>query len=513
MTARRLPPIVPALLALLALAAIGLSLLKLHAAEAGVTIEQAIIGETPATIFRPEGKALGPVVVIAHGFAGSQQLMQSFALAFARNGYGAVTFDFLGHGRNPAPLAGSITEEQGATRALIDETAEVAAHAKTLGDGRLAVLGHSMASDIVVRFAAARPDVAATIAVSMFSPVVTADAPRNLLVIVGEWEGMLKREALRVVGLSSAPAAAEPGVTYGDASTGTARRAAFSPNVEHASVLFSQASLREALGWLDAVFLVERQEPPAIAGRGPWIMLLIAGCVLLARQLAPLLPRLAEPPAGAGLKWRRLWPTLLVPAVATPLLLRVLPTHFLPVLVGDYLAVHFLVYGLLTALCLLWLRRGEGRRFAASIASPATVAAALAVAGFYLVALVWPIDSFVTSFVPTPARAALVLAMLVGTLAYFLADEWATRGPGPARLAYPASKLAFVVSLAFSVALDFERLFFLIIIVPVIALFFLIFGAFSAWIHRTTGQPLVAALANGLAFAWAIGVTFPLLAG
>ena len=202
-----------------------------------------------------------------------------------------------------------------------------------------------------------------------------------------------------------------------------------------------------------------------------------------------------------------------MPAIATPLLLRVLPTHFLPVLVGDYLAVHFLVYGLLTALCLRWLRRGDGQRFAASIASPGTIVAALAVAAFYLVALVWPIDSFVTSFVPTPARAALVLAMLVGTLAYFIADEWATRGPGSARLAYPASKLAFVVSLAFAVALDFERLFFLIIIVPVIALFFLVFGAFSAWIYRATGQPLVAALANALAFAWAIGVTFPLLAG
>ena len=381
MTLPRLRPIVPMLLALLALAAIALSLLKLHTAETGVAIEPTVIGETPATIFRPKDEALGPVVVIAHGFAGSQQLMQSFALAFARNGYVAVTFDFLGHGRNPAPLAGSITEEQGATRALVEETAEVAAHARTLGDGRLAVLGHSMASDIVVRFAEARPDVAATIAVSMFSPVVTADEPRNLLIIVGEWEGMLKREALRVVALSTAPAAAAPGVTYGDPSTGTARRAAFSPAVEHASVLFSQASLREALGWLDAVFAVERQEPPMIAGRGPWIMLLIAGCTLLARQLAPMLPRLAEPPAGAGLRWRRLWPALLVPAIATPLLLRVLPTHFLPVLVGDYLAMHFLVYGLLTALCLRWLRRGDGQRFAASVASPATIFAALAVAG------------------------------------------------------------------------------------------------------------------------------------
>ena len=37
----------------------------------------------------------------------------------------------------------------------------------------------------------------------MFSPAVTADAPRNLLVIVGDWEGFLKSEALRAVGLAT----------------------------------------------------------------------------------------------------------------------------------------------------------------------------------------------------------------------------------------------------------------------------------------------------------------------
>ena len=62
-----------------------------------------------------------------------------------------------------------------------------------------------MASDIVVRYAQTDPSVAATIAVSMFSPAVTPTSPRNLLVIAGDWEGMLKKEALRAVGLSTAP--------------------------------------------------------------------------------------------------------------------------------------------------------------------------------------------------------------------------------------------------------------------------------------------------------------------
>jgi hypothetical protein len=44
----------------------------------------------------------------------------------------------------------------------------------------------------------------------MFSPAVTATAPENLLVVVGDWETTLKREALRAVGLATAPEAAEP---------------------------------------------------------------------------------------------------------------------------------------------------------------------------------------------------------------------------------------------------------------------------------------------------------------
>lgn len=502
--------------AIVALAAVGASLWQLSAATDGLAVETVAIGHIPATIYRPAHGEAAPVVVIAHGFAGSRQLMQAFAVTFARNGYTAVTFDFAGHGRNPAPLTGSITEETGATRTLVGETARVAAYARGLGDGRLAVLGHSMASDIVVRFARQTPDVAATIAVSMFSPAVTRDSPRNLLVITGGWEGTLRREGLHAVGLV-APSPRE-GVTYGDPASESGRRAAFSPGTEHLSVLYSRDSLREAVAWLDASFGTDRADPPWLDRRGPWIMLLLAGCVLLARPLSRLLPVVSDPPAGASLGWRCLWLPLLLPAIATPLLLRVLPTHFLPVLVADYLACHFALYGVLTFACLVWLRRRT--QSVPSLPVPSftvrwsLLAAATAAVIFYgFVALVWPIDTYAAAFVPGAARLPLMLALLAGTLAYFTADEWMTGGAGAARGAYAVSKLAFLASLGLAVALDFERLFFLAIIVPVIVLFFVVYGLFSRWAGRRTGHPLVGGIANAVAFAWAIGVSFPLLAG
>nr|WP_294521997.1 alpha/beta fold hydrolase [uncultured Rhodopila sp.] len=498
------------ILAILCVLAIAISLWHLHATTAGLDVRHIAIGETPATVYRLSPARPAPVVVIAHGFAGSQQLMQPFAVTFARAGYIAVTFDFLGHGRNPRPLGGSITEIDGATRWLAAQTAEVVGFARTLGDGRLAILGHSMASDIVVRVAQADPDIAATIAVSMFSPAVTADTPRNLLVIAGQWEGMLKAEALRAVGLSMSPEAAVAGRTYGDFAAGTARRAAFSPYAEHISVLYKQASMAEALAWLDDTFSVTRTTAPYLDARGPWIVLLLAGIVVLARPLAALLPIVATRRAGAGLRWRQLAPVLLVPTIATPLLLRVLPTHFLPVLVADYLAVHFAVYGLLTACGLAVLRR----RAAQSGTSVPRLLAASAAVTFYAVGLLfWAIDSYFTSFLPSPGRGTLLAAMLIGTMAFFLSTEWLTRGEQAARGGYAAAKFAFIVSLAIAVALDFERLFFLIIIVPLIVVFFIVYGLFSDWVYRRTRHPLVAGIASAIAFAWAIGVTFPLLAG
>ncbi len=492
--------------------AVAFATWNLHAARDGVNQESVTLGHIPATVYRKSDTGKTPVVVIAHGFAGSEPLMASFAYTIARNGLTAITFDYAGHGRNPDPLSGNITREDGATRTLVSETEKVLAYARTIGDGRVALLGHSMASDIIVRTAARNPDVAATIAISMFSPAVTRDTPKNLLIIVGDWEGMLKTEALRVTGLVSAPEEAQPGVTYGDIAKGTARRAVFSSYAEHVGVLYRPESLLEAQRWLDQTFAVSRAGDIEIAERGRWIALLFIGIALLAKPFTGLLPIVSPSRAGAGLPWKDLWLPIVLPAILTPLILRPLPTQFLPVLVGDYLACHFALYGLLTAACLWWTRKGRFNSNDLSAAATKVALATLILLALYAVGVVWPIHAEFTNFVPTAARLPLILAMSAGTLIYFVADEWLTRGEGAGRGAYFASKIAFIFSLAIAVALDFERLFFLIIIVPLIVLFFVFFGLISRWVYARTHSPLVAGLANAIAIAWAIGVVFPLVA-
>ena len=58
----------------------------------------------PHAVARRDDGAPVPGVVIAHGFAGSKQLMLGYGYTLAHAGYATILFDFNGHGANPAPL-------------------------------------------------------------------------------------------------------------------------------------------------------------------------------------------------------------------------------------------------------------------------------------------------------------------------------------------------------------------------------------------------------------------------
>jgi dienelactone hydrolase len=540
-----MPRSVIAAVAALALAAIAWSVLHLESARDGVRIEQRHVGAIPVTVFTPvshEASGELPVVVIAHGFAGSQQLMQPFALTLARNGYLAVSFDFPGHGRHPVPLPGSLREHDALLAALLGAIDAVVAGTRSLpaAGSRVALLGHSMASDLVVRHAQAHPDIVATVGVSLVYGGAQPLAPRNLLALYGS----LEPDAVQAFGRQMVAGSAEAaiaGQTLGSFADGSARRYALAPGAEHISVLYHSSSLREALLWLDQAFGrgTRTDADPAAAGarvpaafiaaRGPALGVLFAGILALGWALAAALGRVGSDQrarlSASGRRSRHGRPAtvpvsrgawlivVLTPALLTPLLLRVLPTSFLPILLGDYLLLHFALYGLLTVAGIVWLIR----RAAIAAPQPPRISAAGAIAATAIVvwpvlALGLPIDRWLFNLVPAEGRGTLIALMALGTLLWFAADEWLTRNPAAPRFAYPVTKALFLVSLAIAVALDLSRLFFLIIIIPAILLLFIVFGLFSRWSWHATGSPWPAALSGALAFAWGIAVTFPAVA-
>ena len=208
---------------------------------------------------------------------------------------------------------------------------------------------------------------------------------------------------------------------------------------------------------------------------------------------------------------------MLLPAVVTPLLLWKLPLSVLPVMLADYLLLHFALYGVLTLVLCRVLAVGAPLGATQSPVAPkgaptvAKVVTAIILVSLYAVfAIGLPTDRYATAFMPGPGRGVYIAVLFAGTLLWFCADERLTRSVGMPRWAYVATKLCFVASLLIAVALNPSRLFFLVIIVPAMALFFLVYGLMSRWVFRRTGEPLVAGVANAAVFAWAIGASFPL---
>ncbi|MEO1277048.1 MAG: alpha/beta fold hydrolase, partial [Pseudomonadota bacterium] len=216
------------------------SVIQLELPRFGLAVERFAVGETPVTLrTRPGGS--GPLVVVAHGFAGSQQMMEGYALTLARAGYQVASFDFQGHGRNPEPMSGDVTALEGTTQLLVEEVGKVTAalEARLAPEG-VAYLGHSMATDVLVRAAEARGGVDAIVAISMYSEAVTAEGPKRLLIISGAGEPHLRRAAV------AALRQVDPGAGEGEtvASNDVVRRAVVAPMVEHVGVLQSRTANR-----------------------------------------------------------------------------------------------------------------------------------------------------------------------------------------------------------------------------------------------------------------------------
>jgi pimeloyl-ACP methyl ester carboxylesterase len=132
----------------LAVLALVAGIFLLERPRAGLEVSHLRAGQTPITVMQQPG-ADGPLVVIAHGFAGSRQLMAAWQLTLAQAGYVTASFDFEGHGRNPVPMSGDVTALDGTTQLLMAEIGRVtdAVLEATGAQPRVALLGHSMASD------------------------------------------------------------------------------------------------------------------------------------------------------------------------------------------------------------------------------------------------------------------------------------------------------------------------------------------------------------------------------
>ncbi len=476
---------------------VTISIYKLEATREGLSIQK-LDGTTPATLYSGPGEHR-PLIIVSHGFAGSRQLMQAISLTLARAGYDALAFDFEGHGRNPMPMRGDIKSIDGTTRRLIDETKRViAAGLKATGwQGSVGLIGHSMASDIVIRTAIENKGIGPVIAISMYSEAVTAAEPKKLLMISGQFETRLLAVALERLKMIA------PGAQAGETveNAGVTRRAAVAPYAEHVGVLFSNTTLDEIRNWLD-LYYDRKSSPSENALIGNWIALLLAALPALAWSLSGLLPQRGT--AAVKVPVKAFASACLIPALLTPMIATQIDLTFLPILTADYLALHLLLLGAGQLLLLWWLSGVKPVGFQPLYAA-ALVFFAIGVFGMAL-------DRYFSNFILTPSRLPIFLAILPGTLLFMLADATLTEGGNAPFWRRILLRLVLFGSLAIAIALDPERLFFLAIIFPVLVLFFIIYGLMGRWTAARSG-PATPGFALGIVLAWSLAATFPLFSG
>ncbi len=458
--------------------------------RAGLEYEQLRLASSPVTVWRSAETGTGPLVVVAHGFGGSRQMMQSLAITLARAGFVVAAFDFYGHGRHPEPMDRDITSLDGATAQLVDQTVAVARAARNLRGvtGPTAFVGHSMATDIVIRAAERIDDVAAVVAISMYSDAVSPRSPKTLLIVSGAQETRLREVALDRLHQ------VDPGAGEGETVTkgGVSRRAVAAPWVGHVGVLYSPTTLAETRNWI--VDATRRESRGALAHVGPWLISLLVAIVALAWPLAGLLghPKAWIAPGGRTVLIAFAVP--IAPALAAAVLF---PEGALGLSAFGALTAFFGVWGVIQ-LALLWR---------AGLRPPPVSPAGVVLLLLWGLGLFAPaLDRYGAAFVPTGPRIPVMVLLMAGTVPFCLADAVLIRGSGwlpwAAARGLPLATLLGAMLLEPHLGLAFT-------VLPVMVLFWLVYGLAGRWVAARTG-PTTSGLALGLILAWAIAASTPI---
>jgi pimeloyl-ACP methyl ester carboxylesterase len=321
----------------------SISIWQIGNAQKGLEVINLHTTNPPATIITPSDNTATsrPTVLIAHGLAGSEELMRGFALTLAHAGYTTISWNFEGHGSNPNPFVlGSDSTDllRNAEAALIEADGTGLIDAE-----HIAILGHSMGSGVALLYGVSHPNTQATIAISPVKQQVSANLPHDLLLMAGSLEPQFVENAQGLL--------ASAGGENADFANGTARKLEVIPNVEHISILFSPTAQSNARSWLNSIF---GQQPGAenyTDRRILWFGVGILGFILLSNAILNSLPISSGKKVRSIPVWFKLIDLIGGGIIATLILyllslLGVNVSQMLGFLVGGYILIWFAIAGI-----------------------------------------------------------------------------------------------------------------------------------------------------------------------
>lgn len=476
---------------LVALILIVLSWQQVLAVRQGLTIRTLEREGVPMRYMAPAGANGASGVLVAHGFSGSKQLMLGYGYALAHAGYGVLLWDFAGHGANAAPLRRGddvLQEDVDAAYAALTAQPEIDA-------ARVAILGHSMGSGAAMRAGVRDAErYRAVVAVSPTDAAVTPQLPPNLLLQAGSLEQPFIENARDLL--------ARAGGENDDFAAGQARAFVLIDFVEHISILFSGESHAVARRWLARSFDTGPTGAPSPYQdrRILWYGLHLAGWLLAATAVSPLIPRPAQTEARRRAPWHW-WGLAAAPFLAAgglALLAGALALETLGGLrVGGALGLWFLLLGA------IWLGVGfrptppAGRDLAWGLALFALFWIAFGLLG-HLVWLPWLL---------IPARLARWPLMAAALLPWALAAGYAQQGASRKGRFFwwLGQSVALMGGLGTAVFLV-PNLFFVVLILPMLPIVIGIMMVGGTAVER----PWAYALGGAAFFAWLLVAVFPL---
>ncbi|MBC7969336.1 MAG: alpha/beta fold hydrolase [Verrucomicrobia bacterium] len=442
----------------------------------------------PLLYLAPQGANAVPGVLIAHGFAGSKQLMLGYGHVLAHAGYAVMLWDFDGHGANGTRLQHYELQQN------LDVALQALLEQPQVDPGRLALLGHSMGSGIVMNAGIRNPDrFAATVAVSPTGANVTPQSPRNLQLQAGSGEGGFVGNAERLL--------AQAGGENTNLATGQGRELVIIPGVEHITILFSDGSHQAALRWLDATF-GRTSDSQYRDRRMAWYGLHLLGWLIGLAAISPLLthPQLIVTKIAPIRRWAGLTVAPLTATAGLVLLSQQFDLQNLGgVQVGGAVGVWFLIAGL------TWLG------VLARLPRPTFRAVGL---GVLLFVILWVTFGAMAQVVwlqwwLIPIRLKVWLPIAIACFPWFLAAGIVQQniGVGKRLLWWLGQSIAliggFVLTLNFLPQLGFMFLL-LPLFPPLMGILSLVAGLLNrAWVY---------AIGSALFFGWLLAAGFPLSA-
>jgi dienelactone hydrolase len=475
-------------LLLLAIVLIVSSWLGIASARSGLEVRWLQRDGVPLLYLAPKQARAVPGVLIAHGFAGSKQLMLGYGHVLAQAGYAVMLWDFDGHGANSTRLQRYELQQN------LDVALQALLQQPEVDATRLALLGHSMGSGIVMTAGIRSPDrFAATVAISPTGANITPQLPRNLQLQAGSGEGRFVANAQRLL--------AQAGGGNGNLATGQGRELVVIPGVEHITILFSDGSHQAALQWLDATFgrTPDRQYADRRMG---WYGIHLLGWLVGLAAIAPLVrePEIAVIKASPIRRWAGLLVAPIAAVAGLVLLSQRLNLQNLGgVQVGGAVGVWFLIAGLTWLGVLARLPRPTLRTVGLGIA----LFAVLWMAFGAMAQVVW------LQWWLIPLRLRIWLPLAIACLPWFLASGMVQEniGAGKRVLWWLAQSLiligGFVLTLNFLPQLGFMFLL-LPLFPPLMGILSLVASLLNrAWVY---------AIGSALFFGWLLAAGFPLSA-